>query len=206
MKTTIITENINSLQFIELRDCMQQCIEESMKALDSRDAESLMWYEDCSMNDYFYELQEIYDDGTRVGEGIDTNSHSFVLNDDTRIDFENAFEQARDAAFESVMKDLGEKIEDFYENDFEGFEEIEFPDDAEWDGEVKGYKVIGSDNTNETVFLEGRNDNLYFSIYNNMSAGLSADAFAARMGATAKAFSESREYCDWSAFYYKKEI
>ena len=210
MKTNIITKNISSLEFIELRDFMQNCIEDSMKSLDSHDCEKIMWYEDCGMEDYFTMWQEIYDElGTKIGEGLDTIAHEFILNDDTRADFENAFEQARENAFESVMEDLGEEIEDFYENDFEGFDELEYQendeDGNEWDGEVEGYERIGWNNTNSTEFLDSSLEKLYFCIYNNMRNGLSADAFAAWAGATAMAYAESTEYCDWSAIYYKEK-
>lgn len=108
----IITENINSFLFIELRDCMQDMIKESMKALDFQQAEHLAWYKDCTMNDYFSEWTEIWnDDDELVGEGIDTIAHKFVLNDDTRADFENAFDQARDNAYTSIMAEIAESEE-----------------------------------------------------------------------------------------------
>lgn len=53
----------------------------------------------------FHEWTEIWDDDVKVGEGLDTIAHKFVLNDDTRADFEHAFEQARDAAYEEAEED-----------------------------------------------------------------------------------------------------
>jgi len=106
-----------SLQFIELKDFMQNCIEESINALrgisNEYYAEHLVWYEDCKMDDYFNEWTEIWDDeeNEKVGEGLDTIAHKFVLNDNTRADFESAFEQARDAAFKAATKELAEEIE-----------------------------------------------------------------------------------------------
>lgn len=110
--TNIITENINGILFNELRDYMQSMIYESMKALGTNQTEELLWYEDCTMEEYFHEWQEIWDEDTKVGEGIDTIAHRFVLNDDTRADFEIAFKHARDDAFEGYMKELAEETED----------------------------------------------------------------------------------------------
>lgn len=107
---TIITENINSLQFIELRDYMQNMLKDSMKALDAHNVEDIDWYKDCTMNDYFQMWEEIWNDDVLVGEGIDTIAHSFVLNDNTRTDFQNAFEQARNAAYEEVYEDAIREI------------------------------------------------------------------------------------------------
>lgn len=206
MKTTIITKELNALEWNELRDYMQNCIEESMKVLDSHDAEHLMWYEDCEMEEYFTEWTEIWDGDNLIGEGLDTIAHQFVLNDDTRIDFESAFEGARDAAFNEVMESIGEEIESFYE-DFEGFEELPFGEDDEefeWNGEIEGYTRIGENNSQNTVFLEGKYEELYYAIYNSKQNGLNTNAFAAWIGATACASAESTEYCDWTSIYYKK--
>lgn len=104
--TNIITENINGIEFQELRDYMQSMVYESMKAIDPHDIESLEWYEDCSMTEYFHEWMEIWNEDEKVGDGIDTIAHKFVLNDDTRSDFEIAFEHARDDAFEEYMEGL----------------------------------------------------------------------------------------------------
>jgi len=101
----IISNNINGFQFNELRDYMQNCIEESIAALDSSDTEHIEWYKDCEMEDYFAEWQEIWDGDTKIGEGLDTLTHKFVLNDDTRDDFERAFEEARDEAYENKLHD-----------------------------------------------------------------------------------------------------
>jgi hypothetical protein len=109
MKTNIIKENINNLEFIELRDWMKNMLEDSMKAIDKHDAESQSWYKDCTMDEYFGSMwEEIWDDGIKVGEGLDTIAHKFVLNDDTRSDFEDAFGQALDAAYNSVIDDIAD--------------------------------------------------------------------------------------------------
>lgn len=132
----IISENINDFQFIELCEFMQEMIEQSMNALDSHDAEHLMWYEDCSMTDYFHEWTEIWnDDGEPVGEGIDTVAHSFVLNDSTRADFEVAFEQARDNAFERIIKAIAEEVEEYEEDIYNPIESIDLDDSLTEDEE-----------------------------------------------------------------------
>ncbi len=195
-KKNIITKNINSLQFIELRDCMQGMIEESMKALDSHQAENLLWYEDCTMEDYFHMWQEIWDDDVKAGDGIDTIAHSYVLNDHTRADFEEAFEQARDAAFKSVMEDIAEEINDA---DIE-LEQIEHDDSPEWDGDIEGYERIGSDEELQTDF-DG-----YHGLYNTLTGivgmeNMSVHKFAAWAGATAVWEAKDR----WLNLFYKKD-
>ena len=115
----IINKNISSLEFIELREEMQEMVEQSMKALDSHNGEYLMWFKDCAMDDYFHEWAEICDEyGIKIGEGIVTIAHEFILNDDTRSDFEAAFEQARDSAIEQRIKEIAEEVEE-YESDEE---------------------------------------------------------------------------------------
>ena len=101
MNNNIVKERINSLQFIELRDYMQRMIYESILSYNYEDRS---WFKDCTMEEYVQEWQEIWYEDEKVGEGIDTIAHQFVLNDDTRTDFENAFEQARDAAYEEAME------------------------------------------------------------------------------------------------------
>lgn len=113
---------INGLQFNELKETMQTMIEESIASLsynggynDKKDYLShLAWYKDCEMNDYFGGgFEEIWDEnGEKVGEGLNTINYKFVLNDDTRTDFESAFEQARDEAFEARLKEIAEEIEE----------------------------------------------------------------------------------------------
>lgn len=126
MRNDIITENINGLQFNELKETMQTMIEESIASLsynggynDKKDYLSdLAWYKDCKMEDYFNEWTEIWDDEDgKIGEGLDTIAHKFVLNDDTRADFESAFEQARDEAFEARLKEIAEEIEEIDDDD-----------------------------------------------------------------------------------------
>ena len=93
----IITKELNGLQFNELVNHMYNCLLESMAVCDD-----IAWYESCSMDDYFTQWDEIWDEGDNlVGEGLDTISHKFLLDDETRGDFENAFKIARDRACEN---------------------------------------------------------------------------------------------------------
>ena len=196
MTTSIITSNINALQYNELRDFMQNLIEESMKALDSHDAEHLMWYENCTMNDYFTMWTEIWNDDELVGEGLDTIAHKFVLNDDTQADFDNAFEEARDEAFKAVMSEIGEEI-----INAEGtMDDIEHEEDEEWNGEVEGYDRIGSDEELQTEFF-GYHD-MYNTILGIVGAPpMTVDQFAIWAGATAAWRSNE----GWPVIYYKKK-
>lgn len=103
-----ITNNINGLQFNELCDFMKRLICESLYALNGlSDKEELVnWYETCTMDDYFTEWNQLWDENDNlIGEGLDTISSKFVLNDNTRADFERAFTQARDAALEEYKNE-----------------------------------------------------------------------------------------------------
>lgn len=103
--SNIITKNINSFMFIELRDYMRTMLEESMRL-----ATDISWYEDCSIEDYFHAWAEIWDEehNCDAGEGIDTIAHKFVLNDDTRAVFEKAFTEAREIAYTTVINEITE--------------------------------------------------------------------------------------------------
>lgn len=109
MKTKAITNNINGLQFNELCDFMKRLICESLYALSglSNKEELVEMYETCTMDDYFTEWDQLWDedevDGF-IGEGLDTISSKFVLNDETRADFEKAFSLARDAALQEYKE------------------------------------------------------------------------------------------------------
>ena len=97
----VINSNISALSFNELRDFMRRLVYESLVSLDGlSNKETLVeLYETCSMDNYFTEWDLIWDDdGNLIGEGLDTISSNFILNDNTRADFEKAFNQARNAA------------------------------------------------------------------------------------------------------------
>jgi len=103
-----ITNNINGLQFNELCDFMKRLICESLYALNglSDKEEHVNWYETCTMDDYFTEWDQLWDENDNlIGEGLDAISSKFVLNDNTRADFERAFTQARDAALEEYKNE-----------------------------------------------------------------------------------------------------
>ena len=89
----IITNRLSSLEFIELRDYMLTCLEESMSACDEN---AIAWYEACDLENYFYELQDVYENDRLIGSGIDAFNHFFVLNEETKEDFDEAFRQAKD--------------------------------------------------------------------------------------------------------------
>lgn len=47
------------------------CIEESINALDSKDFDSLEWYEDCQLEDYYAEMEDLWsDEGEHLGNGF----------------------------------------------------------------------------------------------------------------------------------------
>lgn len=95
MKNTEAIENaLTALQFAELERFMFNVISESMKSLPPCGRKGVVWYKGCGFEDYFAELDEIWSDGEFVGCGIDTVSNRFVLNDETRPDFERAFMNA----------------------------------------------------------------------------------------------------------------
>lgn len=105
----IIVTDITPFQYEELKNFMRNCIRESMQCVD--DLASIDWYRTCSMGEYFTEWSEIWDEEDNlIGEGLDAISHKFVINDETRSTFENAFEDARDEAFEDGYCDFSEKL------------------------------------------------------------------------------------------------
>lgn len=111
MAETIITTSIPSDKFAEVRKYFSHCLSESIGALDSDDFESLEWYENCNLDDYFTEKQELWSDmGEYLGEGFDMIFAKIILNDDTRDDLENMFEQARDNEYESALEDFASHV------------------------------------------------------------------------------------------------
>jgi hypothetical protein len=93
----------------ELVNFIKNCMEESMRCVDNlRDLE---WYESCNMEDYFTEWTEIWDENDNfIGEGLDTIAHKYVLNEDTRNDFESAFNEAREDAYNTVYAEFSDKV------------------------------------------------------------------------------------------------
>lgn len=125
MKQIISTE-LSSTQYHELKNFMKGCITEPLNTVDDHDTEKIMWYKDCEMGDYFTEWTEIYDDSDdKIGEGLDTISSYFILNDDTRADFECAFDEARDEAYTERLESIAEDIKN---TDFGKLESIDIDD------------------------------------------------------------------------------
>lgn len=93
----IIKTKFNAYQTIELTNVLRNMLVESIEC-----GGDIEWYREASMDDYFNEYQEIWDGDTRIGEGIDTISSQFVLNDETREDFEICFNTALDEAIKEV--------------------------------------------------------------------------------------------------------
>lgn len=221
METKIITENINGLLFNELRDCMQSMIVKSMKALDPHDSDYHDWYEDCTMEDYFHEWTEIWDEDEKVGDGIDTIAHKFVLNDDTRADFERAFNDAKSNAIDEYIESIQDEISDYAEEcDFERiiylddkFTDEEYEectdnrelinsriDDARSRLESEGYKKIAVDNDNliefDSPFAQG--------VYNENTWHLTAEQIAKWFGATVMIHYQGSDPFDYEDIYFKK--
>lgn len=96
----IIDRNITPYIREDIIRCMQSCIEETLNLCDGKTAE---WLQCCTMDEYFYEWEEIWNGDTHVGIGLDLISKAVVLNDDTRDDFETCFDTARDNAFSEYL-------------------------------------------------------------------------------------------------------
>lgn len=78
---------------------------------------------ECSFDEYFVELQEIWDENGKIGEGIICGSTAYILNDETRPVFEELFkiaqenieiEQCEDTAFQIVMGMTKEEYNETY--------------------------------------------------------------------------------------------
>lgn len=221
MTKSIITENITAIQYNELREFMQNCIKESINSLDSHDVEHIAWYEDCSMDDYFTMWTEIWDNDTMVGEGLDTIAHKFILNDDTRSDFENAFKEARDAAYEEKMEEIAEEIEEMEDCDFQTIDiddEVNEEEQRLIDNntytlnevvashineacsklEKEGYKMVVSDSDETTIF-----ENTSFC-YNLIEKNVSVDKLAKWLGAEVLVNYQGSDNFDYMKHYFKK--
>jgi hypothetical protein len=102
---TIITTSIPAVKFNDVESYFANCLSESIAALDNNDFANLQWYADCTLEQYFAEMQELWtDEGEYLGEGFNMIFAKIVLNDDTRADLENAFNAARDKEFKEVFE------------------------------------------------------------------------------------------------------
>lgn len=100
---TIITTSIPAVKFHDVVSYFANCLSESIAALDNNDFANLQWYADCTLEEYFVEMQELWtDEGEYLGEGFNMIFAKIVLNDDTRADLENAFNAARDKEFKEA--------------------------------------------------------------------------------------------------------
>lgn len=94
MKKQIVTTRLKSKEYVALRNYMRERLRESFSDFDDTNK---LWLLTCSYDEYFNEFESIYDeyDDTKLGEGLDIISHAIVLNDETRNDFFDAFNEAR---------------------------------------------------------------------------------------------------------------
>ena len=94
MKKQIVTTRLKSKEYVALRNYMRERLRESFSYFDDTNKS---WLLTCSYDEYFNEFVSIYDeyDDTKLGEGLDIISHAIVLNDETRNDFVDAFNEAR---------------------------------------------------------------------------------------------------------------
>lgn len=97
----IIDSRMSGFERVKLISAMQDMLTESIFTCPPEDR---AWYKDCTMEDYFT-WQEIYDDnGEFLGEGLDVISAAYIINDETKADFEECFEQARDEAIKNTKE------------------------------------------------------------------------------------------------------
>ena len=176
------------------------------------------------MEDYFQEWTEIWNNqDEKVGEGIDTIAHKFVLNDDTRADFERAFNDAKSNAIDEYIESIQDEISDYTEeHDFEksiclddevtDAEREEFPhctdselissriDEARSRLESEGYKQIVVDNDNLIEF----DSSFAQDVYNENTCHLTAEQIAKWFGATVMIHYQGSEPFDYEDIYFKK--
>lgn len=217
--TTIITRELNALEFDELRDYMNMCIRQSIFDYNDQDKS---WFKDCTMDEYFVEYQDIYDDDVKVGIGLDTISHKFVLNDETQADFERAFWEARDKAYEEAIQDAIDEIEDDDDDDIEVIELDDSISEKEQDLidrrvigrmsiisdridaecsklEHQGYTRVAYDSDELLEFGNPFADDILEAGYN-----ITTDKIAKYLGATVKVAYQGSEEFDYVNIYYKK--
>ena len=93
----IINKKLNNSEKYELF----QVILDALEGLDSN-SKSL------EFDEYFIVLEHFYDEAENfIGIGISSQSSQFVLNDETREDFNEIFREARDYAIEKT--EMGEE-------------------------------------------------------------------------------------------------
>lgn len=106
----IITKEIQSTDFDSIRSYFNACLSESIGAIDKQDFEHLEWYADCSFDDYFTEIQEIWsENGEFLGNGFDMIFAKIILNDATRSILENLFEYAREFVYDQELENFASR-------------------------------------------------------------------------------------------------
>ena len=106
----IIKTSIASIDFDNIRKYFENSLTKRIAALDADDFSSLEWYADCTLDDYFTEVPELWsDEGERLGEGFDMIFAKIILNDETREDLENIFEEAREKEYNKAAENFANR-------------------------------------------------------------------------------------------------
>ena len=109
----IIKTSIPAEKYDGVVSYFAMCIGESIAALDNSDFASLEWYADCTLDDYFTEMPDLWsDEGEHLGNGFNMTFAKVILNDDTREDLENAFEKARESEYEEALERFSDRVWD----------------------------------------------------------------------------------------------
>jgi len=99
---------ISSLVKEQICNMFADWLEESMTSVMNSYSD-LEWYEDCDFDDYFQELQEIYEENDEyIGKGLDFISFKVVVNEETKTILEELFESAREKAYDNKMCDFAD--------------------------------------------------------------------------------------------------
>ena len=153
MERIIINQNdITAIDEGKIERYFKDCLEESINALDSKDFESLEWYEDCALQDYFAEMPDLWtDNGEHLGDGFNMIWAKIIYNEDTENKLDELFENAREKVFNTAIEDFSDRL---------------------WE-EVKDYTPYSEDNelsTNYEKWLEDGEMNSCF-LSENEAAG-----------------------------------
>lgn len=113
MERIIKTNNeISVLDYANIETFFANCIGESIAALDSSSTdyvEYLNWYEDCTIEDYFTEMPDLWtDSGEHLGEGFNMIFAKILYNKDTAKTLNRLFESARDKEYNAALTEYNE--------------------------------------------------------------------------------------------------
>ncbi|MDO4800818.1 MAG: hypothetical protein Q4A15_01505 [Prevotellaceae bacterium] len=110
MKT--VNEQFSDLQRNELQSFFKNTLTEALAAV--KDLQHAEWYKTCTFEEMKNTIVDyLYSDetGQFIGEGTNTISSNFILNDETQNDFIRAFNEARNAVWsEFLWKKFGGSI------------------------------------------------------------------------------------------------